>query len=120
MVWLTKGNGRNGSGGKAVHETSNKWLLLENQLMKAIMKVRDGKGVDGCIFPIKQTNTGKGNMAWFVAWWHDGLSTSFYDIHTIYNPFTTLLLIINYYASSVIQKTSSPFKTSKMTWGMAT
>ena len=47
-------------------------------------------------------------------------STSFYNIHTIYNLYTTLLLIINYYASSIIQKTTSPFKTSKMTWRMAT
>ena len=67
MVWLTKGNGSNGSGGNAGHQTSHKWLLLENQLMKAMMQVRDGKGVDGCIFPIRQTNTGKGNMAWFIA-----------------------------------------------------
>ena len=64
MVWLTKGNGMNGSGGKAGHQTSNKWLLLENKFMKAMMKVRDEKG---CILSIKQTNTGKGNMAWFIA-----------------------------------------------------
>ena len=37
--------------------------------------------------------TSKGNMAWSVARWH-GSSTSFYNIHTINNLFTTLVIII--------------------------